>query len=191
VYNSHTKKIETVDRLSYGKDSKIYYVFEDYATHEGLEQFEQFETDFNQWCDEIHFVINYKRFKCHESAIEAIVKNHCDYYDEFEPSDIKEALWLEKCNNSGLQKLLKAGEMQCCGYDFRAFYLSLLGSCGNKKISKLEIPTKRGREVTLTELDFYKLEVGMYHVKIQSTDPHLYLDIVKTMCTQIHVCIKY
>ena len=29
VYNSHTKKIETVNRLPYGKDSHIFYVFED------------------------------------------------------------------------------------------------------------------------------------------------------------------
>jgi hypothetical protein len=95
-----------------------------------------------------------------------------------------------------MQKILKTGEHQCFGFDFRAFYLSLLGSCGHPPTNTLTqyhtqshthnitvshtlsyththnyIPTKRGREVTLTELDFYKLEVGMYHVKIQSTDP--------------------
>jgi hypothetical protein len=45
VYNSHTKKIETVDRLPYGKDSHIFYVFEDFVSHEGLEKY---EAEFNQ-----------------------------------------------------------------------------------------------------------------------------------------------
>jgi hypothetical protein len=169
MLNCTTREITTSRKLPYGKNNHIFYALGDnYASHEGLKQFEK---DFNKWCNEIYFVINYRRFISHQFAIEAIVKNHCDHYEDFEASDIIEALWLEKCNNSGLQKIFKKGELQCYGFDFKAFYLSLLGSCGSKKLSKLEIPTKRGKEITLTELDYYKLDIGMYHVKIQSTDP--------------------
>jgi hypothetical protein len=66
MLNCTTREIKTSRRLPYGKDSHIFYVFDGYASHKGLIQFEK---DFNQWCDETYFVINYRRFKSRQAAI--------------------------------------------------------------------------------------------------------------------------
>lgn len=163
VYDCNTKEFETINRLPY--DCKTFYVFSDYGSDEGILQF---INDFKQWNNELKEVtkIDYLKYNSHQGAIPLIVKKLCKHFDKFDDTDVVEALWIEKCNNAGLQILKQEGKQECYGYDFKAFYLSIMG----KKELNYDIPLKRGKEIILSELNFYKLDVGMYRVKITSDD---------------------
>jgi hypothetical protein len=80
--------------------------------------------------------------------------------DEIDPIEYK---WIESCNNSAL-RYCKAGKYNCYGYDYSSQYPAILACEG------LQIPTKRGIEKTITTIDFGKLEVGYYKVKVISND---------------------
>jgi hypothetical protein len=165
LYDTETKTFSTVERLPY--DKQIFYTFDGYASDEGLLKYID---DLKQWTKELKETtkIDYMKFRTHNGAIPLIVKNICKEFDNFEEPDVTEATWIEKCNNSGLQMLLKEGKRECYGTDFKAFYLAILG----KPDLDFDIPMKRGKEYTLKEIDFYKLQCGKYRVKITSNDPN-------------------
>eukprot|EP01040_Poterioochromonas_malhamensis_P006084 gene6084-6550_t len=164
IYCTETKEFETIERLPY--DKQIFYTFKGYESDEGILKYIE---DLKQWTKELKETtkIDYLKFRTHSGAIPLIVKNLCKTFDDFDNIDMTEASWLEKCNNSGLQKLLKTHKGQCYGYDFKAFYLSVLG----KEDLDFYIPMNAGKEYTLEDIDYYKLQTGMYRVKITSDDP--------------------
>jgi hypothetical protein len=164
IYDTDKKQFETVDKLTFGKGN-IYYVFKGYDSDEKILEFID---KFHIWCKELKesTKIDYKRFKSHIGAIPLIVKNLCKHFDEFEDIDQIESGWLEKCCKSYQHILTKKGISNCYGYDFKAFYLSIMGMPS----LHYDIPVHKGREHTLTSLNFYKLDIGMYHVKITSND---------------------
>lgn len=164
MYDTENKELETIERLPY--DKQIFYCFDGYASDEGILKYID---DLKQWSNELKEItkIDYMKFRNHEGAIPLIVKNLCKEFDNFDEPDITESLWMEKCNNAGLQTILKKGKRECFGYDFKAFYLSIMG----KPDLDYDIPMKKGKEYTLKEIDYYKLQVGFYRVKITSNDP--------------------
>lgn len=167
TYNTKTKEFETVNRLPY-KDEYVYYVFKD-AIYGGDDGMLKFIEDFDMWCKELKEctkIIDYKRFRCHQGAITLIVKKLCPHFDKFGEIDSIESKWLEKCSKSYLHTLTTKGIIDCYGYDFKAFYLSIMGM----KDLNYDIPLHKGSEQCLKSLDFYKLDVGMYRVKITSSD---------------------
>lgn len=165
MYDTETKEFSTIERLPY--DKQIFYVFNGYTSDEGILKY---IVSFTQWSKELEEVtkIKYMKFRNHTGAIQLIVKNICDTFDDFEDIDAIEASWIEKCQNGGLQQILKKGKLECFGYDFKAFYLSILG----KPNLDFSIPMKKGKEYVLDSIDYYKLQTGMYRVKITSTDPN-------------------
>src|SRR5690554_1247257 len=126
TYDTQTKEFETIDRPPYNATNHIYYVFDEYGSDEGILQF---ITDFTKWVHELKegLGINYFTFKNHPGAIPLIVKKFCPHLDEFEDIDMLENSWIQKCNESSIQVLRKKGISGCFGYDFKAFYLSIMG----------------------------------------------------------------
>ena len=166
IYDDETDKFETVDRLQF--DKNIYYCFKGYDNDDKVRLFVK---EFKQWCQELKTVtkgkIDYLKFNTHRGANYLIPQNYCPRLSEFGPIDLIESSWIEKCNTAGIQKLYQNGKHQCYGYDFKAFYLTLLG----KKEIGLDIPMRAGKEYVLSEINQNKLQVGMYHVNIQCDNP--------------------
>jgi hypothetical protein len=85
----------------------------------------------------------------------------CDY-DEF--------MTIESTDNGGLQYFNEAYKnvvTECFGYDYPAFYPSLLGA----EWSELKIPTNKGTAMKFESLNFGKLKFGIYNVRILSSNP--------------------
>lgn len=164
MYDTETKQFTTIDRLPY--DKQIFYVFKNYASDEKLLKYIE---DLKQWSKELkeETKIDYLKFRTHTGAVQLIVKNLCETFDDFEDIDAIEASWIERCSNCGLQQLLKKGKRECHGYDGKSFYLSILG----KPNLDFSIPMKKGKEHILDSIDYFKLQHGMYRVKITSKDP--------------------
>jgi hypothetical protein len=165
IYDTETKKFSTVSKVP--NDKPNYYVFDGYASDEGLVKFAR---HFRDWVSEIKEGIkfDYLKYKDHNGAKHGLRKFYCSKISEFEDINMTEFHWIEKCYNAGLQVLLQQGTHECYGYDIKACYLSIMG----KKDLHYDIPIKAGKECIITELDFYKLKTGMYHVKITSDDKH-------------------
>ena len=100
-------------------------------------------------------------YKNHGSNVEAIINMRKVIWDDYDEIDIIEDKWFKLCYNGGLQ-YCKPGTYQCHGYDFSNYYASILGD------SDFQIPTKRGKEITIGELQF---SPGFYRVKITSDNP--------------------
>lgn len=100
-------------------------------------------------------------YKNHGSNVEAIINMRKVIWDDYDEIDIIEDKWFKLCYNGGLQ-YCKPGTYQCHGYDFSNYYASILGD------SDFQIPTKRGKEITIDELQF---SPGFYRVKITSDNP--------------------
>ncbi len=60
-----------------------------------------------------------------------------------------------------LNNIYKNKEVQCFGYDYPAYYQTLLSS------NSFMIPIRPGKEVNIKELDFNNLQYGIYNVKIK------------------------
>lgn len=100
-------------------------------------------------------------YKHHGSNVEAIINMRKVIWDNYDEIDIIENKWFKWCYNGGLQ-YCKPGTYQCHGYDFSNYYASILGD------SDFQIPTKRGKEIMIDELQF---SPGFYRVKITSDNP--------------------
>ncbi len=105
-------------------------------------------------------------YKHHGANIEAIINMKKTMWDDHEKIDIVEDKWFKWCYNGGLQ-YCKPGTYECYGYDFSNYYASIMGD------SDFQIPTKRGQEVIIDEINFAKFNVkpGFYRVKISSENP--------------------
>lgn len=149
------------------KNIGSFHMFKGYdANEQGLRQFKK---DFTQWRKELLNVndgspkILYTKYKTNRAAtlmtFHRFAKECINHHTTITR---KEYDYHEQCNNGGLQSCIK-GIHQSYGYDFTAFYPSLLVE------DELLIPTCEGEEVVLNKLPISKnLKVGIYHVRIIS-----------------------
>ena len=157
-YDSKTIDIRDKFELYHEKNEKTktrnYEIFKGYNMDE--EGLKQYANDFMNWCDELKnndiFIIDYiKDYTGHNMAVKGMFKKLCHgKYEHLEDIDPIEYQWIEKCNNSGLF-YCKTGIFDSHGYDFKNFYSSILASEG------LEIPSQKGKEYVITEIDYKKL----------------------------------
>ena len=185
MYDSMKQSFEWVDELNYKKE---YFIFKGYnASDNGLIKY---ATDFYQWISELKtnniFKIDYLKYNTHHVATEQFVLMLIqNIINDFEPIDVIEAMYINKCNCSGIQKLfIEPGTTtESYGYDFKNMYSSVLGM---KSFTGIYIPTKCGTEQILTDLNLSKVPLGYYHINISSNDPqfifnysaeHWYTDI--------------
>jgi hypothetical protein len=171
VYNSKNYKLETLDRLP---SKGTFHMMKGYdASDEGLISF---KNDFKEWIKEIRynkiFSIFYAKYYSHYSAVELTFKRLCKgKYEHFDPITLDEHDLHNKCFNGGLGYLnpeYKDKLTECHGYDFTANYPTIL------KSHKLKIPTGTPTEHILLKLPKRKeIELGIYHVNITSSHPHI------------------
>jgi hypothetical protein len=74
-----------------------------------------------------------------------------------------EYAWIQSANNAGL-RYCEIGKFECHGYDFKLQFPSILASEG------FDIPTRKGKQQTIKTIDYNKLLVGYYKVKVTSND---------------------
>lgn len=169
TYDKNTQVFSDVTNMPKG-----FHLFNGYENTD--ESLIQYAADFEVWNNELNnnkiFKIDYaKKFKFHYHAVETMFTKLLvdEDYTKFDEVDAIEFVWAEKCNNGAIMKqFCEQGKIvDSYGYDFKATYPFLLGS---KLYRSLQMPTKRGKELTLTELDCNKLQVGYYRVKITSND---------------------
>jgi hypothetical protein len=113
------------------------------------------------------FQLNYKKYKNHKNAVYQYFLSRIDksILDEFEPTSEEEFYIYEKCYNAGLITLneeYRNKVSQCYGNDYSKFYPNLLLDI---KISK-----KAGIKKTLSNIEYGKLQYGIYRVKITYKD---------------------
>lgn len=131
----------------------------------------EYKNDFNIWVDElknnpylkIHFKKYYNNYTATENTFKRLAKGK---FENFEDVDGIENEWMNRCHNGALVYLKSKGTYQCYGYDFKGYY--------PENLTKIKIPSKRGKEVVLTSL-FKKnkpLKVGYYHVSVSCTHEH-------------------
>lgn len=166
TFNYTTNEFKVMLMSNVYKLKKHYFLMAGYeATEDGLNKYAK---DFFVWVNEIKnndiFSFDYLKYPSHESACMDIFKKLCHGKHEFmEYIDATEYEWIEKCNNAGLT-YCKPGQYECFGYDFSSQYPTIL-SC-----ESLEIPERRGKEQTVTEISYGTLQVGYYNVRITSKD---------------------
>jgi hypothetical protein len=85
-------------------------------------------------------------------------------YEDHEPIDATESKWIEATHNGGLT-YCNSGVHNSFGYDFSAFYPTLMGQY------KFILPHKKGTEQFITEIPD-KILLGFYRVKITSEHKH-------------------
>ena len=158
---------ETLEYLPNNNEYHHYEVFKGYdATDDGLTKF---KSDMIRWNEELKnndvLTIDYFKYFTHYSAVLMTFKRLCKgKYEDHEPIDAIESKWIESTHNGGLT-YCNSGIYNSYGYDFSAFYPSLMGQY------KFILPNKKGVEKYLTELPD-KIELGFYRVKITSEHKH-------------------
>lgn len=167
VYNSNTGKITTERSISCEIYERRYELLKPYeATHDGLLKY---ANDFEIFTAELRerkpCFIDYKFYYSDSMAVEGIFKIFCkdtgyDTHQEISPIEVK---WMKMCNNGGLI-YCKPGEYECFGYDFKMFYLRILGD----KYEGFKFPCKQGYEYHFDELP-EDLPFGYYKCRITST----------------------
>jgi hypothetical protein len=140
------------------------------ATHDGLLQY---ANDFQIFTTELRqrerCFIDYTFYYTDNNAVEGIFKQFCkdtgyESHEDISPTEMK---WMRLCNNGGLM-YCKPGEYDCHGYDFKMFYLRILGD----KKENFKFPCKQGHEAHFDELP-EELPFGYYKCHISSDDPNV------------------
>ena len=166
-YNEDT--IITCDLQDVYKLKKRYFMQKGYeCDDEGLRKYSE---DFFMMCDQIKnndvFHFDYLKFNSHESATVNMFKKLCyGRWDDKNENMIDniEYNWIESCNKFGLLYCEKGLYKNAHAYDFVAQYPSIQAD------KNFEIPSKKGKELTITELIRDDLQIGFYKVKIISND---------------------
>ena len=139
----------------------------------------QYKKDFNKDYEELktpwlvhektkkRFKLNYKDYYNHKDAVYHYFLSRINkgILDEFEPTTEEEFYIFEKCYNAGLITLnpeYKDKEVECFGNDFSKYYPNLL--------LDIKIPQKAGVKRDLKNVEFGKLQFGIYRVKITYKD---------------------
>jgi len=165
LYN-HNKIYNTLDYLP---DKKQYHTFEMFKGYEPDDDgLLQFLNDFNEWADELKeneiLNIDYRKYYSHFFATEFTFKRLCKgKYESFGEISGLEAKWMRKCYNGGLmycKKDIDRDFVKSFGYDYTSAYPVILGSF------KFQIPTKEGKEYSLTSINLNKLKFGFYRCKV-------------------------
>ena len=135
------------------------------ATDKGLLNF---ANDFAIFVDQIlnnkEYHFKYTDYKSHEAVSMHLFEQLCNgRYEDIEGTDQIEYKWIEKCHNGGL-RYCKRGKHTCYGYDYSSQFPSILA------MEHFKIPTKRGKEHTITKLRYPEIEIGFYKVRITSND---------------------
>ena len=122
-----------------------------------------------RWNEELKdnniLTIDFFKYFTHYIAVLMTFKRLCKgKYEDHEPIDATESKWIEATHNGGLT-YCNSGIHNSYGYDFSAFYPSLMGQY------KFIIPHKKGTEQFLTEIPQI-LSLGFYRVKITSSHKH-------------------
>jgi len=165
TYSTVTLKCTDINYHELHK-TKSFHIFKGYeATDDGLKKY---AVDFQKWTTELMnneiFKLDYLKFKTHKQAVDMMFKKLCHgKYEHCEPVDATEYKYIEACNNSGL-RYCKPQKCESYGYDFKAFFATILNS------HEMQIPSKRGKEYNIDELDMKKLLLGYYRVEITSND---------------------
>ena len=165
LYNND--QFETLEYLPDMNDCHNYEVFKGYdATDEGLIKF---KADMIRWNEELKdsdfLTIDYFKYFTHYIAVLMTFKRLCKgKYEDHEPIDATESKWIEATHNGGLT-YCNSGIHYSYGYDFSAFYPTLMGQY------KFILPHKKGTEQFITEIPD-KILLGFYRVKITSEHKH-------------------
>jgi hypothetical protein len=167
VYDARTHTCSTMDTLPHDINKfKMLKVEGCDNSDEGLKKYAKL---FMQWNRELRFDEQCSFLYSEQCwtdciAVTRFFNRKCNY-DDHAPITPTEYKWFEKCANYGIQYLKKKDYTRTgYGYDFKNQY----GLVMNMDIM---IPTKDGKEVTLTELpDIKKLKQGFYAVKIITND---------------------
>lgn len=165
TYNVMTKEFKSIHYIDLFKIKKRYAMLTGYEAND--KDMIRFAKDFRDWVEEIKdndiFTFDYLKYSSHESVCVDMFKKLCHgNYEDMEDIDQIEFEWIESCNNASLTYCNK-GTHQCYGYDYSSKYPSILAT------EHFHIPTKRGKQQTLTELPEYP-KVGFYKVLIVSND---------------------
>jgi hypothetical protein len=145
-------------------------------THESLIQYKKdFNIEYEQLKTEwlVHektkkrFKLDYKKYFNHKDAVYQYFLSRINksILDEFEPTTEDEFYIFEKCYNAGLitlNKDFKDKEIQCFGNDYSKYYPNLL--------LDIKIPQKAGVKSHLKNVEYGKLQFGIYRVKITYKD---------------------
>lgn len=173
-----TNELKTIPFRELNKPENKYHSFslpEGYEnTHDDLIKY---KIQFSKDVDEIkqkpiktgkkYFKLNYKEFYSHNDAVLYFFKYSIskELFDSFEQVCKDEFYIYERCLNSGLITLnlnYKNKPTQCYGQDFSRFYPNLLLT--------LKIPKKQGKKVKLDNVEYGKLQYGIYRIKITYTN---------------------
>ncbi len=163
----HDDHFETLEYLPDTKECHHYELFKGYeATDDGLVKF---KLDMIRWNEELKnndiLTIDYFKYFTHYSAVLMIFKRLCKgKYEDHEPIGAIESKWIEATHNGGLT-FCNSGIYDSFGYDFSAFYPTLMGQY------KFILPNKKGTEEYLAEIPD-KISLGFYRVKITSDHKH-------------------
>jgi len=166
TYNYTTKKFKTMLMHDVYRLDRHYFLPIGYEpSKEGLKKFaNDFFIAVNKLKDNEVFTFDYLKYRSHESASIETFKKLCNgKYEDMDEIDSIEYEWIESNNNAGLN-YCSPGKYDCYGYDYSSQYPSILAS------EQFEIPTKKGIQKTITSIDYKKLEVGYYKVKVTSND---------------------
>ena len=155
-------KLPQADFVKGRATNNVFYVFKGYEPNE--EGLRQYKKDFTKWSNELReFDIIYPLYGGHYDAVHRVFikytnKRHLKHRVKISPL---ENWWWSQCNN-GFLSYCDKGIHDSYGYDFSAYYPSLLAD------ENFKFPIKDGYETTLTKLPKKKkLQVGIYNVKIQ------------------------
>ena len=96
------------------------------------------------------------------------IKNAKNSYDKMKEINCVEYNYYENCYNGATMKLIKTGEHNVIGYDFKNSYLSLMAS--KVKIEGVTqqflFPMKEGTEQFIKKISMKNIQYGIYNVKI-------------------------
>lgn len=144
-----------------------------------IDELKQFKIDYLEWCDEIQnrhcFTIKDKKFRIKMNTYKSIqhatyelFKNFCpvkDLKQLIEPVDFTEYMIHQQCLRSGLITLdnkYRETTQDIYGYDFSSEYPNFL--------CNLVFPKCSGYKSIIKEINWSKLEYGIYRVKITCTN---------------------
>jgi hypothetical protein len=116
TYNSSTEKFKTMLMYDVYKLDRHYFLPIGYkASKKGLKQFSvDFNIAVNKLKDNSIFKFDYTKYRSHESASVEMFKKLCHgKYESMDDIDQTEYVWIEACNNSGLN-YCAPGKYNCC-----------------------------------------------------------------------------
>ena len=140
-----------------------------------VEELKRYRTELKLYNDEIQakwyknkkedklFKINIFHYLNMKDYIYAIANKNCnqELLKTIQPIDVNEFRLLENCISSALMTIDKdvlKKPIDCYGYDFSKFYYNMM--------KKIKIPADKPEYKILTEINYNKLDYGIYRVKI-------------------------